>query len=49
MMPDEFDVTGKVIFMRGAWRGIGECITHVLAESGAEGGSREDYQYSRTK
>ena len=46
MTPGEFGATGKVVFITGAERGIG--IAQVLAEAGAEGGSRENYQYSWT-
>ena len=36
MMPAEFDITGKVIFISGAGRGIGKGIAQVLAEAGAD-------------
>jgi NAD(P)-dependent dehydrogenase (short-subunit alcohol dehydrogenase family) len=36
MMPVEFDVTGKVVFIAGAGRGIGKGIAQVLAEAGAD-------------
>jgi len=34
MMPKEFDVTGKVVFITGAGRGIGKGIAQVLARRG---------------
>src|SRR5271157_380616 len=36
MMPAEFDVTGKIVFITGAGRGIGKGIAQVLAEAGAD-------------
>jgi len=36
MMPAEFDVTGRVVFITGAGRGIGKGIAQVLAQAGAD-------------
>ncbi len=36
MLPTEFDITGKVVFITGAGRGIGKGIAQVLAEAGAD-------------
>lgn len=36
MMPREFDITGRTVFVTGAGRGIGKGIARVLAEAGAD-------------
>ena len=36
MIPAEFDVTGRTVFITGAGRGIGKGIAQVLAEAGAD-------------
>ena len=36
MMPAEYDIKGKVVFITGAGRGIGKGIAQVLAEAGAD-------------
>jgi len=36
MLPAEYDITGKIVFVTGAGRGIGKGIAQVLAEAGAD-------------
>ena len=36
MMPAEFDITGKVVFITGAGRGLGRAIARALAHAGAD-------------
>ena len=36
MLPKEYDIKGKVVFITGAGRGIGRGIAEVLAEAGAD-------------
>ncbi|MCZ6872998.1 MAG: SDR family oxidoreductase [bacterium] len=36
MLPAEYDISGKVVFITGAGRGIGKGIAQVLAEAGAD-------------
>jgi NAD(P)-dependent dehydrogenase (short-subunit alcohol dehydrogenase family) len=36
MLPAEYDIAGKIVFITGAGRGIGKGIAQVLAEAGAD-------------
>ena len=36
MLPAEYDITGKTVFVTGAGRGVGKGIARVLAEAGAD-------------
>jgi NAD(P)-dependent dehydrogenase (short-subunit alcohol dehydrogenase family) len=36
MLPKEFDIAGKIVFITGAGRGIGKGIATVLAEAGSD-------------